>query len=306
MFSTFSRTKSPNAMSFQANNINLNTIPSQTNEPKTLFGRYNNTWEEVFDIRWHVSQFMTTAVKRIYGAGENSCSSNQLADYIRDNQLTVFWSVVPGIDATHHCFVNGPWNSPSHQHVCNGPTIDVPLNHTNDSFQRFVLSSLGYNSSDSLETNCLNYKADMQLLHGYRKQQWARYCILRIRLPSLYQLTGQNDDNAWSVPSSTSSSHRPDFVPILPRRQQASPSPQPNTNQEAASGNDSNASLPQFTVLRKKPNSLFVTLNTHEPLPEVYECPALYHRPLYLKYDPISNAHGYWIGRHSFIATNLI
>ena len=292
-------------MSFQT----VNTIASRTNQPNTPFGRYNNTYEEVFgDVRWQVGPFFTTAVSRIYGANQNAFSSKQLADYIRDNQLTVNWSVIPGIDAIHHCFLNGPWNSPHHQLVCDGPTLDVPLNQTSDSFQRFVMSSLGYDISDSSEVNFLNYKADMQLLHGYQKRQWAKYCIIRIRLPSFYQLTGRHPDDAWSLQlsnqASPPSTHCPDFVPIVSRRAEASHSPECTNNTNIASDERSSGDAPpRFEAIRETRKSLFVKLANNESMPETLEI-SYYHRPLYLKFDPVSDQYGYWIGRNSYLANN--
>lgn len=254
-----------------------------------MFVHYNNTWEEVFVVRWPVSLFNTIAVKRIFGADEDSFSSIVLADYIREKQLKVNWSIIPGIDATHHCFVRGSWNSASHQLVCSGPTIDVPLNQTTDSFQRFILSSLGYNSSDSLELNFLNYKADMQLLHGHKKRQWAKYYIIRIRLPSFYQLTGRYPTNEPC--------HKP--------CRQISPFPDRANELNLSSDECSKEHLaPRFVAIRAKEHSLLVKLTGNCPLPKCLITKE-YHRPLYLKWDPVSNECGYWIGRNSELANNL-
>jgi hypothetical protein len=280
-------------MSSQSMNIN-------SNQPSAPFGHYNNTWDEVFDIRSQFSSFIVTALKAIYGTSADSSSRTQFKqfkNYVLEHDLTLYWSMAPGVDATHYSFVNGPFNSHSHLLVCSGPAIDIPLNHTKDSFLRLVMESVGYISSNSMQDNFLCYKADMQHLHGYQKSRWARNCILRVILPSHRQLTGT----------------RPQLMTNEQPRAQTSASPQPVTSQKVAfdaqtttSPTEQDDNLPQFTVLREKTNSLFVKLNTHDSMPEVYDCSAIYHRPLYLKFDPISNEFGYWIGRDSFIANNLI
>ena len=296
-------------MSFQPKN----NTSKNTNVHNTPFGRYNNTWEEVFDTRRHIGLFLPNAVKLIYGSNEDSFSSSQLADYIRKNQLTLNWSIIPGIDATHHCFVNGPWDSPFQQVTkgCGGPTMDVPLNETKGSFQRFIMNSVGYNASDSLEINFLNYKADMQLLYGYQKRYWAKHCILRIRLPSFYQLTGQQPDDAWSLQLRNQTSpvptHCPDFVPIVPQtiasaRDEASPSPKRTDDNNPTADERSSGDSPQFfNVIRATKTSLFVKLANNEHMPEIHEV-SKHHKPLYLTYDPVSNEYGYWIGRSSYLA----
>lgn len=285
-------------MSFQTQSNSSFTGVSNTNQPQGPFGRYNNTWEEVFNINSPFSSFVTLCVDTIYGNEADCMSTQEFCDFVKKHELTVNWSVQKGIDNSHHCFVHGPWNTPLQQQTCKGPILDVPLNQCSTEFLQMVLSSIGYSISDSFTMAFLNYKADMQLLHGFQKRRWARYCIIRIRLPSFEQLTGRRSQV---------------FNPIAQRRAQTSPSPQPVTNQKVpfdartttlTTKQDNN--LPQFTVLREKPNSLFVKLNTHDTMPEVYECSAIYHRPLYLKFDSISNEFGYWIGRDSYIANNLI
>jgi len=266
-------------MSFQTQN-NTNS-----NESYNIFGRYNNTWDEVFNIDSYSSLFVTSAVSKIYGSIPITDSSyKNFINYVLDNKLTLNWSVVPGIDSQHHCFVNGPWNTHTNQLVCNGPSIDINLNHTKSSFQLFVMNSIGYNSTESADINYLNYKADIQLLHGYRSRRWAKYCILRIRLPSYYQLIGN-----------LTTQHR----------DQISPSPERTTKRVNESSEEQNEILHKFTLIRSTPSSMFVRLNTSDMNDLVYECPSLYHRPLYLKYDSESKQYGYWIGLNNPIADRL-
>lgn len=275
-----------------ARNANSRNANNRNDQPSAPFGRYNNTWDEVFDIHSQYSSFIKTALKAIYGTNVDSSSSTQFEqfrDYVLEHDLTLYWSMGPGVDATHHSFVNGPWNSPSHLLVCSGPTIDIPLNKTKDSFLRLVMESVGYITSNSMLDNFLFYKADMQHLHGYKKSWWAPNCILRVILPSYQQLTGTNGQ----------------LRAIEQARAQTSPSPQPEPSTQSRHSIQSHpCDQRRFTLIRRTDKSLFVRLNTysHTEQPEVFEAPALYHRPLFLKYDTVTNKYGYWIGCDSVIA----